>query len=205
MLQNPYPKLPRIAFDDDEPSYSETYVTSFARPNKTFNEYLPRTTTSEPYHLKPRPISGAVRQSQVRHTQFNGDSREADLGSRSLSNSNSAQQFLDYDEEVPPPPPPPDWAVQMVLAPEEPLSENEVTEEPFEVTDALENALSTTAAQLIPEKAESELSEFTEVPTMKMYPWEMQRGDIDVGSLSAGQTSEVPNPTFMPVSVRTPK
>ncbi|CAD5209155.1 unnamed protein product [Bursaphelenchus xylophilus] len=195
--ENPYPSLPTLAFNDDPTPFTEANesngrTVSFRNrllslsKSEDISGYLPRTTTQEPQLLASEDLKSTERL----HRQIEPFKSNA---------------FDEIDENTPPPPPPPDWAVRMMLSSNQAVpSDNDVTEEPFEVTDALETALSSTFDSLIT-STEWSTKQVSEVPTMKMYPWEMQRGDIDIHDLPDGQAPAVPNPTFMPLSIRTPK
>ncbi|CAD5206403.1 unnamed protein product [Bursaphelenchus okinawaensis] len=195
-----YPSLPTFAFNDDPTPLTETdqpenKTISFRNRTLSLSAsddisgYIPRTTTREPFF---------VQESLQTTERIHRDTARYPLENRS---------YDEVDENTPPPPPPPDWAVKMMLSSkfdEVIASDNDVTEEPFEVTNALENALTSTLDDVVT-TTDWSVSQATEVPTMKMYPWEMQRGDINVHDIAEGQPPSVANPTFMPVSIRTPK
>lgn len=92
------------------------------------------------------------------------------------------------------------------------------TDEPFLVTDSLKNAFSTpNGGQVAEQTTRKPLTSATvatlnttssmgnEVPTMKMYAWEMQRGDIDVRGANQNNMRPTAQNTFTPLSKRRPQ
>lgn len=91
------------------------------------------------------------------------------------------------------------------------------TDEPFLVTEGLKSAFSTPNGGQILEEATKRVSTTTlspatlkttmetEVPTMKMYAWEMQRGDIDVrGGTDMFNAHTADQNIYTPISKRRP-
>ncbi|KAI6222006.1 PAN domain containing protein [Aphelenchoides besseyi] len=207
-----YPPLPTIALNEDSNAHTGAQTADVESNDYEGGYDLHRTTRETSSTNLYTQTSAEGRFQQYREQELLDDNR----GRTTTPTPRRAptNDIEEEDETNVPDPPPPDWAVRAMLAPG-PGEETETqTEEPFLVTDGLKQAFSTpNGGQLPPESSQTRTTttsssvtpegsaEEPEVPTMKLYMHEMQRGDINVRDSG----SMVTNPSsFTPLSKRRP-
>ncbi|KAI6179513.1 PAN domain containing protein [Aphelenchoides besseyi] len=207
-----YPPLPTIALNEDSNAHTEAQTADVQSDDYEGGYDLHRTTRETSSTNLYTQTSAEGRFQHFREQELLNDNR----GRTTTPTSPSAptNDIENEDETNVPDPPPPDWAVRAMLAPG-PGGETETqTEEPFLVTDGLKQAFSTpNGGQLPSEVSHTRITttsipvtpegsaEEPEVPTMKLYMHEMQRGDINVRD----NGDVVTNPSsFTPLSKRRP-
>jgi hypothetical protein len=177
----------------------------------TTEEHIRRTTTQEPIPIRTTNyVSTSFLYTQ--HTPAEG--RFQHFREQELLNENRGATTTPYtssDNEIVQP----DWATDTILSQSqnsEKTSELGV-DEPFLVTESLMNAFTTPNGDRSTDDNNKPASLATtklpdienESPTMKMFAWEMQRGDIDVRGANSLETQSTDQNTFTPISKRRPQ